>query len=54
MGRSDYDGTMNAGYVFLGVILILSLLWVGGYIKVGGCCRSTVGSGWPPCSRWWR
>ena len=36
MGRSDYDGTMNAGYVFLGVILILSLLWVGGYIKVGG------------------
>ncbi len=35
-GRADYDGTMNAGYVFLGVILILSLLWVGGYIKVGG------------------
>ena len=35
-GRADYDGTMNAGYVFLGLILVLSLLWVGGYIKLGG------------------
>ena len=35
-GRADYDGTMNAGYVFLGLVLVLAVLWVGGYIKVGG------------------
>ncbi len=27
---------MNAGYVFLGLILVLSVLWAGGYIKLGG------------------
>ena len=35
-GRADYDGTMNAGYVFLGLVLVLAVLWVGGYIKLGG------------------
>ena len=27
---------MNAGYLFIGVVLLLSVLWVGGYIRLGG------------------
>ncbi len=27
---------MNAAYIFLGVLLLLTILWAGGYIKLGG------------------
>lgn len=27
---------MNAGLLFLGVLLVLSALWAAGYIKLGG------------------
>jgi len=35
-GGSLRWAAMNAGYLFVGVVLLLSVLWVGGYIKLGG------------------
>ena len=31
-----YDGGMNAVIIFLVALLVLSILWAGGYIKLGG------------------